>query len=194
MRLCLGTVISKGWPNSTVLVELPMCLEWRSLKYTGRFILSPSSSCTSYLQARWNKAQSSTYILTRRQQKRTCGQSLVWKPTQRCRLFPLFGWGRHLVCRFYGTCDCKHPPPSSRRENKTKDSRLYQSKIKLEGDSGALKVWNPHIFWSDTAEFGQGAAQICDSTQFRDHHSVLWDQRGNLSNQRVIQNLHPFPV
>lgn len=71
MRLCLGTVISKGWPNSTVLVELPMCLEWRSLKYTGRFILSPSSSCTSYLQARSDAAQFSTYILTRRRQERT---------------------------------------------------------------------------------------------------------------------------
>lgn len=32
LRLCLGTVMSKGWPNSTVLVELPACLEWRSRK------------------------------------------------------------------------------------------------------------------------------------------------------------------
>lgn len=34
--------------------------------------------------------------------------------TQKCHLFPWFGWGHHPVYKFYGTYDCKHLPPSSR--------------------------------------------------------------------------------
>lgn len=44
--------------------------------------------------------------------------------TQRCHLFPWFGWGHHPVYKFYGTYDCKHLPPPSTK-SKEKISKKY---------------------------------------------------------------------
>lgn len=33
--------------------------------------------------------------------------------------------------------------------------------------------WSINIFWGDSTEFGQGAAQVCHSAHFGDHRPIL---------------------
>lgn len=87
---------------------------------------------------------------------------ILWctRLTQRCHLSPLFGWGHHPVCKFYGICDCKHQPPPSRKKGRT--AILFEEMRKLhifvpfqpmiEHEWLMVYTWL-HFFWCKRVKF-----------------------------------------